>query len=60
MLEKDTRSYRPPARPTYSLRLSTRERQVFEVAAMNREVTLAEYLRMAATEAARRDLGAVR
>ena len=48
---------KPPPRRTASIRLSERERHLLEVAAMNRQISLAEFLRVAATETARRELG---
>lgn len=56
MGDKDTKSRRPPPRRTYSLRLREQERRLVETAALDRGQTLAEFIRRAATKAARRSL----
>lgn len=43
-------------RRTYSIRLRAPERRLVETAAITRGVTLSEYIRAAATQAAREDL----
>lgn len=55
-MSRGIRQTRLPPRETFSLRLRDRERRLVETAALARGQSLAEYIRGAATRAAREDL----